>query len=347
DDEFDKLSIHFKAGKRAVVQRQDTTCKRESQCDVAQAARKACRACRYRKCLECGMSREALQPRRDLIGCRRVRTRQTVSTPSPTEPSTSSSDPFREHQLLLIERLTHIDQKIRRKKFEIVRAKKEAMNLAETVLAGSSQNDGNNKLMIMLAKDISNVTQTDLLMMLEWVAKPLRRLQLFPEELVVLKIIMLFNVGNHNERFGNLILMISGVISAASAMLESYQFMAFLSTPVFNSLYNGGLFPVPRPATDNPLPSAKKKVIDPFDPEASVPLPYQLEEQEKRISKVDTLRLAIRYIKHLEAVLQNEEHIYKCSCFEGFAEESEGHVQIDVNVRNVEQRFIENQLKYT
>ncbi|PIO60904.1 hypothetical protein TELCIR_17589, partial [Teladorsagia circumcincta] len=56
---------------------------------------------------------------------------------------------------------------------------------------------------------------------------------------------------------------------------------------------------------------AKKKVIDPFDPEASVPLPYQLEEQEKRISKVDTLRLAIRYIKHLEAVLKNEEHIYK------------------------------------
>ncbi|KAK6031957.1 Helix-loop-helix DNA-binding domain protein [Ostertagia ostertagi] len=68
---------------------------------------------------------------------------------------------------------------------------------------------------------------------------------------------------------------------------------------------------------------------------------------EKRISKVDTLRLAIRYIKHLEAVLKNEEHIFKCNCFEGFAEESEGHVQIDVNVRNVEQRFIENQLKYS
>ncbi|VDO57427.1 unnamed protein product, partial [Haemonchus placei] len=91
----------------------------------------------------------------------------------------------------------------------------------------------------------------------------------------------------------------------------------------------------------------KKKIVNPFDPEASVPLPYQLEEQpystsvwkrnereryrvrcvnngyetlrkhlpvsdvEKRISKVDTLRLAIRYIKHLEAVLKNEEHIFK------------------------------------
>ncbi|KAK6033908.1 Helix-loop-helix DNA-binding domain protein [Cooperia oncophora] len=124
--------------------------------------------------------------------------------------------------------------------------------------------------------------------------------------------------------------------------------MAFLSAPMFNSLYNGGLFPVPRSASsENQLPSTKKKIIDPFDPEASVPLPYQLEEQpystsvwkrnereryrvrcvnngyetlrkhlpvsdvEKRISKVDTLRLAIRYIKHLEAVLKNEEHIFK------------------------------------
>ncbi|KAK5975320.1 Nuclear receptor domain-containing protein [Trichostrongylus colubriformis] len=99
--------------RRAVVQRQDTVCKRDSQCDVVQAARKACRACRYRKCLECGMSREALQPRRDLIGCRRVRSRPTVPTLSPTEPVTPSLDAFKEQQLLLIERLTHIDQRIR------------------------------------------------------------------------------------------------------------------------------------------------------------------------------------------------------------------------------------------
>ncbi|VDO61978.1 unnamed protein product [Heligmosomoides polygyrus] len=128
--------------------------------------------------------------------------------------------------------------------------------------------------------------------------------------------------------------------------------MAFLPTPVFNSLYNGALFAVSRDSSENQQPSPKKKIIDPFDPEASVPLPYQLDEQpysksvwkrnereryrvrcvnngyetlrrhlpvsdvgtdfsDKRISKVDTLRLAIRYIKHLEAVLKNEDHIYK------------------------------------
>ncbi|KHJ85561.1 zinc finger, C4 type, partial [Oesophagostomum dentatum] len=178
--------------RRAVVQRQDTHCKRDNPCDVSQAARKACRACRYRKCLECGMSREALQPRRDLIGCRRVRTRPIPRTPSPHDSITT--DPAKEHLLQLIERLTEIDQRIRKRKFELMRSKKEAMNLAEIVRAGTDYDEGSNKLMIILAKDISHVTQTDLLMMLEWV----RTLPCFPPLAVEDKVILLKRFAVHH-----------------------------------------------------------------------------------------------------------------------------------------------------
>lgn len=105
------------------------------------------------------------------------------------------------------------------------------------------------------------------------VAEPLRRLELMPEELVTLKIIMLFNYGNHppeesqsffitdetrkiilefkdkvisalfanykitkynnyEERFGNVILTISGIVSAASSMLESYQVMRLFKVEI-------------------------------------------------------------------------------------------------------------------
>ena len=45
-------------------------------------------------------------------------------------------------------------------------------------------------------------------------------------------------------------------------------------------------------------------------------LPF--DEDEKRLSKVETLRLAILYIRHLEAILRDERHIRCCRCFDEF-----------------------------
>uniref|UniRef100_A0A915PNP9 NR LBD domain-containing protein n=1 Tax=Setaria digitata TaxID=48799 RepID=A0A915PNP9_9BILA len=104
----------------------------------------------------------ALQPRRDLIGCRRYRrsSEQQRFSAHPPQPS-----PVDMELVELISRLTFVDKEIRERKFHLMRAKNEARRLAEML----KQNDQLviNRLVIM-ATDIASVTHTELLLMLEW-----------------------------------------------------------------------------------------------------------------------------------------------------------------------------------
>lgn len=45
---------------------------------------------------------------------------------------------------------------------------------------------------------------------------------------------------------------------------------------------------------------------------------------ERRLSKVDTLRMAIYYIQHLQYLLCDGEHNLKCICFANFKAENDG-----------------------
>lgn len=45
---------------------------------------------------------------------------------------------------------------------------------------------------------------------------------------------------------------------------------------------------------------------------------------DKRLSKVDTLRLAILYIRHLEHLLVNTNHNAECTCFDQYHPEGQG-----------------------
>ncbi|CAD5215009.1 unnamed protein product [Bursaphelenchus xylophilus] len=348
--------------RRAVLQRQSTKCENHNRCN-SPSAPKLCRACRYKKCLEMGMSIKSLQPKRDIIGVRIVEKKPKI------KPNCN------QELVKFIVDLTRTDEKIRKKKFEVIRVKEEAQKLSATVNRREYKTceKVNGKYLSLMAKaDVAIVTQIETISMLEWtntltefqnlplddrmillkrfsvhhlliehgyytacsglrdiwlisngsympktinempdelkknlpearvwrqeklytrmtnrcideVANPFEKLKLMPQELITLKVIMLFSCGNqsqseanqlpisetsrqslhqirdkvikamfeyykyinyknYEERFGNVILTISGIFSASTTLLETYQIMRFFDLAVFDHISEQLLF---------------------------------------------------------------------------------------------------------
>ncbi|EGT58812.1 hypothetical protein CAEBREN_31729 [Caenorhabditis brenneri] len=76
--------------RRVVLQKNSPKCKYKNQCRLEKSvnAKRLCRSCRYKKCLDVGMTEDALHPCRDVIG-RRVRHHSVDSSPISTPPSIS------------------------------------------------------------------------------------------------------------------------------------------------------------------------------------------------------------------------------------------------------------------
>lgn len=74
----------------------------------------------------------ALQPRRDLIGCRRYRpTSEQIPGSADISLRIRRSPPVDTELIELISKLTSVDKEIRERKFHLMRAKNEAKKLAE------------------------------------------------------------------------------------------------------------------------------------------------------------------------------------------------------------------------
>ncbi|KAF1757362.1 hypothetical protein GCK72_013817 [Caenorhabditis remanei] len=108
--------------RRVVLQKNSPKCKYKNQCRLEKSvnAKRLCRSCRYRKCLEVGMTEDALHPCRDVIG-RRVRHHSVDSSPISSPPSISISPQISICKMMslcdgdfeLLQTITEMDTEIR------------------------------------------------------------------------------------------------------------------------------------------------------------------------------------------------------------------------------------------
>ncbi|KAI6180907.1 BMA-NHR-3, isoform a [Aphelenchoides besseyi] len=76
--------------RRTVRASKEYVCRYENRCQIDKVGRNVCRACRFRKCLDVGMERDAIRPDRDKTG--RQRNPRRVSAPPIKSPADGSED---------------------------------------------------------------------------------------------------------------------------------------------------------------------------------------------------------------------------------------------------------------
>ncbi|CAI2352010.1 unnamed protein product [Caenorhabditis sp. 36 PRJEB53466] len=158
--------------RRVVLQRNSPKCKYKNQCRLEKSvnAKRLCRSCRYKKCLEVGMTEDALHPCRDVIG-RRNRNNSIDSSPISSPPSIPSqlsicklmTQADGDHELL--QTITDMDTDIRTRTAHILG---EPANGDQQIHFYSPSQDYTN---VSVNHGIGPSLKVDIILLKEWVSR--------------------------------------------------------------------------------------------------------------------------------------------------------------------------------
>ncbi|CAI4228495.1 unnamed protein product [Auanema sp. JU1783] len=171
--------------RRTVLRNQKFTCRFNKKCIIDKNFRCACRYCRYQKCVQVGMKREAIQFERDPIGSPSKKMR--VSPP----PSANSyqMSPGSDQQRNVIDSLMEMESHVNREmcaRYENSVFRNQQVPTAAEGQESSSFSEADRPC---TAEDLNDISRTTLLLMVEWA----KALSPFPDLGMEDKIILLKN----------------------------------------------------------------------------------------------------------------------------------------------------------
>ncbi|CAD6197183.1 unnamed protein product [Caenorhabditis auriculariae] len=185
--------------RRTVLRDQKFTCRFNKRCVIDKNFRCACRYCRFQKCVQVGMKREAIQFERDPIGSpsgKRQRMSPPPSAPGSASQATSISNGYTSPNGVppssVIDALMEMEARVNEEMCSRYRNRSSVIHQQAVPVAGEDDNSGSafsQPNRPCTAEDLNEISKTTLLLMVEWA----KTIAPFPELGMDDKIILLKN----------------------------------------------------------------------------------------------------------------------------------------------------------
>ncbi|CAJ0962908.1 unnamed protein product, partial [Mesorhabditis belari] len=168
--------------RRTILRNQKFTCRFNKKCVIDKNFRCACRYCRFQKCVQVGMKREAIQFERDSIG--------SPKKPRPNTPPSNHSIPIpdvnRQAAKDVIDQLMDMEQRVNMEMCSRYRNSMIGQGEIQEIAEGSAFSQPQRPCTI---DELNEISRTTLLLMVEWA----KNLAPFPDLSMDDKIILLKN----------------------------------------------------------------------------------------------------------------------------------------------------------